>query len=783
MFRPRRVSDRSIFCLILVVWVQFFAGLAYAGPGDRGRPGGWPNLSGQFQFGFEPTHSNVGMLVDIGYFILKKAITGRGKGVLEIEGNTNSRARLRYLELLRRDCPECVISEARESHGTISYRITYPDRSTIGSSLDAGALEWQNSPLSVDEIHFNLARHQKHMFDLPRQAGAWLNLDAFGGHVTESGYDDALFWLASLKLDAETPVMSWGFFGKDGYNATPVKRWASDQQVAYQAVIREYEGQWESFLKRLEALFADANRPPSSEAILALFADRRIMDQKVLVKKLAEIYKNPNQESRLTGARSKPKYVAHRPAIVGDSVLLIENRAIRPQKEALDLELMARYRLRRAEFIKYWLDRGYDVDFTPGYFEGWSNQRSAAQAQVFFGELGLPWSEYAHLGPVRNPQLDGSEVKLSGFFKKKSYGVARRNQLYQQVLDSYYLRSSWSSAEWTFVLNLTKEHGNTVALLENELRRLSTQFKSSGLERLPLDELEARTIAIQRLVEKYRVSSPKMFAAVRDAITPALDRLWRAGRVGNLSTWVRHLSHAELMDWAQKGQGLLNDSPKTEYFDLQAALIDELEFRKKTTSAPLIREASLDVWVSDWFRALKNISTNTQASDRRVLPRSLREMCDRAQGKVNFQKVLKPLADYWLSSDNRVVRDSDEEAIEILAREFKEHEDEIVSPLRKRYWQELELRNFGETAYYEAVVYGDKLLSVTSIQDRENTARELLGRVRDMHARVNSPDSKSFVERIENELRDARQVACQATIRPEPLRRLREFLLNSFHRL
>lgn len=755
----------------------------YAGPGDDARPLGWPNLSGQFLFGFEPTHTNPGMLLDSAYAVLKKALTGRGKGVLEIEGRTNQAGRDKYLQLLKQDCPECVITEVRESHGTLSYRITYPDRSSIGSSLDAGALEWQNSPLSVDEIHANLDRHQRHLFDLPKKAGAWMNLDALGGHVTESGYDDALFWLASLKLDAETPVMSWGFFGKDGYNATPVKRWAPSQQAAYQAVIREYEEQWVVFLKKLESLLRDPARPPSSQALRTVFASRQIMDRGLLAKKLAEIYYNPNQESKWSGKRSKPKYVAHRPAVVGGSTLLIENRAVRPQKQALDLERMARYRLRRAEFIKHWLDQGYDVDFAPGFFEGWSDQKTSAQARAFIEELGLNWSDYAHLGPMKNPSLTGAESKLRDLFVRKPYGVARRDELFQQTLDAFYQLPTWSNEEWMFVLALTEERGNTVITLQRELARLAKRFESSGFDRLPLEELDVRTRAILRLVDKYRVSSPQMFSIVHEAIRPAWARLWEAERTQNLSGWLRHLADEELVRWAQSGQEHLRREAKSRAFDLQAQIISELEHRKRAPSSPLVRDLKLDQWVRDWFLALRNIPISARGSTARALPRGLGEMISRADQKMRLRPMLEPLVNYWLGSENRIALDADEPAIESLAQVFPELENEILEPLRKRYWRELVTRGFGETDYYQAIVLADKLLTVTPIQDRERVAQELLSRVQEVHARLNTPDTQSFVERMAQELRDARKVACQASVSPGALQRFRGFILTTFKRL
>src|SRR3989344_8100310 len=77
-------------------------------------------LPPQIQFGFEPTATDYFIIWESFLKTLKKTLTGKGKGVLEIEGTHNTLARERYIETIRQRCPECQITEVRESHGTIS---------------------------------------------------------------------------------------------------------------------------------------------------------------------------------------------------------------------------------------------------------------------------------------------------------------------------------------------------------------------------------------------------------------------------------------------------------------------------------------------------------------------------------------------------------------------------------------------------------------------------------------------------------------------------------------
>ncbi len=749
---------RSLVSLLLGLSI---AASAFAGPK-------LPDLSEQFLFGFEPTRTNIRMLLDSAYAVVKKAVTGRGKGVLEIEAPTNRAVRAKYLELLRQSCPECAVSEIRESHGTISYRVTYPDGYYIGSSLDAGALEWQTRPSTYGEIVANRTRSQTHLFDLPERAGATRLLDALGGHVTESGYDDPLFWLASLELDAETPEMAWGFFGKDGYNATPVKMWAADQQAEYRRVALEQKQQWKKFIGDVEALYANGN--PTTDQLRAAFVKRQIADRKTLVGKLAGIYYNPKQESKLTGKRSKPKYVAQRPGIAGDDVLLIESRAIRPQKEAKELELLAKYRLRRAEYIKTLLDQGLEPNFRPGQFAGLSANDTAAQAKVFIEELGLRWDEYSTFSPVKDPRPTGREKKLAGFFEKSEYGVARRDRAFAKVLDSFYAKAAWTTEEWDFVMTLTEERANTVPLLKQELSRIGDRMRAGSFTSLPPEDLERLLGRVRKIVGKYRAPAKRLYATtVKTALDQVYETLWRANRLGELKNWLPYLLDSSLREWSSRAAALLGSAPGSVSLELQAEIIGEFE----------TRGFAADDLVEGWYAALAKTPPDRLSG----VPRSLAEMDSRLAENSPLRKAAYGnLATAIERFPPEAMRESDGALLHLVAAAVPEREAAIFRPYRKRLLAELEKLEYGMTEYYRAIVLSDLLVAATPASEREATLNDLMTKVKAMHARRNDADSKSFVERIENQMKTARVDVCASKVGSTFLARLRAYVLGLFAR-
>lgn len=183
-------------------------------------------LNEQFIFGFEPTRTNVWILKDSAVSTLKKLLFNKGKSVLEIEGKNNKEVREKFLADVRENCSKCKIIAMKESHGTISYRIVYPDGFYFNMSLDVGTLEWQTKPSTVSEIKSRVDFLQKEIYERAKKVGANIALKATGGHVTFSGFaNDSFLFLNYLKWRAHNDVFDWGFFGKDEYNANPVSRW------------------------------------------------------------------------------------------------------------------------------------------------------------------------------------------------------------------------------------------------------------------------------------------------------------------------------------------------------------------------------------------------------------------------------------------------------------------------------------------------------------------------------------------------------------------------------
>lgn len=333
--------------------------------------------------------------------------------------------------------------EVRNSHGEVTLRIVFPDGYYVGASTDAGGLEWQTKPSTLPEVRNQAPRLQKEVYDRAKSAGATMRVKALGGHETFSGFADDTFWYGNfLKYRDSNPDLDWGFFGKDGYNATPVALWDHGQQERYAAVHAEHDLKWEKFLKKLETAL-DQNT--SIEELMKIYKTRDVMGMEEYSRKLSTIFHNADQETRfskLIGKRSKFKYVALRP---GNG--LVEKRAHGPQKMAAENVKISEFTEAEVWHVKDRISKGFEVKFRPFTYFDKSDQMVVRNTKKITQDLGLPWKDFVGFSKVGDVRLKGNEKSINWDFTPNEYGAGKRDALYRKLRDRILQKSSWSNAE------------------------------------------------------------------------------------------------------------------------------------------------------------------------------------------------------------------------------------------------------------------------------------------------------------------------------------------------
>ena len=679
----------------------------------------------QFLHGNEPTRTSPWMIFDSVKAILIKKFFKRGKGVLEIEGTYNTKTRERYLQLIKKKCPDCTITEIRESHGTTSYLITYPDAYSFGSSLDAGALEWQTKPSPLTAVRKNLIRQQNDIYNLARDAGARLKLNMLGGHVTVSGFNGDTFWFGNmLKFRANNTYLDWGFFGKDDYNAKPVALWAQDQQVKYAAVHAEHDLKYANFLKKLETAL---NQGASDSELMKVFSEREVMTSKEYSDALANIYRNPAQDDPSIGKRSKPKYVATRPA-----VNKIEYRAIAPQDTMDDFLKEAEFIESEAWYIKEKMNAGYTLYYTPTQYKEISKSTVSRMSKKTVTELGLDWNNYVRFSKAGEVDLKGDEKNIADDFVKVEYGAAKRDLEFRRLRDHFLAKPEWSRDEVTLMSDLMSEMSYTIQdALENATlmaSRISTEAFSNATaqgilkltDRFPLIETEL-TQSFQGHFQNYVLQS---FTQLNFTETRAIAGLMNSDHVQSTLGKIR-----------------------TANYSYRPEML-------KTLGDLILKSTQLD---SDIENYLRNINTLYARDDLIEPPTRFHEIAEIAFSHPHLADLARDAEQtvvQWAVRNGSRLKLTDEDAalfIE-LSKRHPELVSQILVPLRNHYHDAIVSNQFGIKNYYNTIVYFELLNEITPDAEKMPFLEEMLKGTEGAHEIMKNPDSLSFIEKVQNEM-------------------------------
>ncbi len=685
--------------------------------------------SRQFRFGFEPTVTNLPIILESGGAVVKKILTGKGEGVLSADMPVSTKYRERYLDIIRKECPDCKITEARESHGELSFHIEFPDGFYIRSSLDAGALEWQTKPSTITEIKDHLPVLQKEVFDQSKKAGMNIRLEATGGHVTFSGFGNDSFWYGNyLKFRTQHTDLDWGFFGKDSYNATPVGLWDPEQQLRYQKVHLEHDQKWEVFLKKMEVALKEGT--PDAE-LMKIFRDRDVMPLKEYSAKLLEIYHNPKLENKWLGKRSKPKYVANKP--YKD---MIENRAIRPQKGADDLLKQAQFIEAEAWYVKDQINHKLEVPFHPGSFTPNGKKVAAQNSRKVIESLGLQWKDYVRFSTIGDVKLRGDEKGIAKDFQVNEYGAGKRDQLFHQVRDHFLNKPEWSADESVFMSELLNEMSYTVPEAIENGKHLASRIRVEDMLELEPEQINRISKQIHGLSEKFPAATQEILKPVQESLQGYVKRSLVDSRVTE-GRFILPLVESKKEILSEMIQ-VQTKMPKVGGLGIFADLVLE------PGTSPSAAES--------YFQA---IIRKRKSNELREIPARFHEVVARFQSVKNLEPLLDEATNAvseWFADPANAhlkVTDQDAELMNWLSERRPKLKNRILSSLRKHYLDEIRANEFGLKNFYPTSVSFDYLVRITPEEEKPEFIEMMLENVRAMHKIKNDSDSQAFIDRIE----------------------------------
>ena len=684
----------------------------------------------QFRFGFEPTVSNIPIILESAGAVVKKITTGKGEGVLTSELPVSMKYRERYLKIFREECPLCKITETRESHGEMAFHIEFPDGFYINSSLDAGALEWQTRPSTVQEIRSHTDLLQKNIFDRAKKAGLKMHMDATGGHVTFSGFGNDSFWYGNyLKFRTRNTDLEWGYFAKDLYNAAPVSLWNPEQQLRYEKVHLEHDQKWEVFLKKLET---SLKNNVSDAELMKVYKNRDVFSVKQYSAKLWEIYSHPELASKLMGERSnEPKYVANRPFME-----LIENRAIRPQKNAQEMLKMAEFIESEAWYVKEMMNKNLQVQFLPNSFTPHSAKTAIRNSRKVVEGLGLDWNDYVRFSKKGNVKLKGIEKSITEDFSPTSYGAAKRDQLFQKLRDHFLAKTSLSLEESVFLGDLLNEMSYTVPEAVVNAKHFQEKIPAHLIEKLPAEQANQLIGNAIRLNDKFPAATNEILAPVQQHLNNYVLRSFNDEKLTQTRS---------LIPLMESKEGILNEVLKLH------------QNHPSTQQLGVFADLALSEHAESAY--LKAILNKEKLGTLKEVPSRFNEVAIQASKTGMSQSMIeessKALAQWFAdpkNASNLKVVDSDADMLHWLAEKNPQYRKEIYLPLRKHYLSQMVKEQFGITNLYETSTYFDYLTVITPPEEKEEFLQSMLKNVRAMNKIRDDADSNAFVERVEKHI-------------------------------
>lgn len=687
----------------------------------------------QFIFGFEPTKTNLPIVLESLGAVIKKVVTGKGEGVLSADLPVSTKYRERFLEQMKKDCPACKIIEARESHGELSYHIEFPDEFYIRSSLDAGALEWQTKPSSIPEIEAHVPLLQEQIFDRAKKIGVNMNLEALGGHTTFSGFGDDTFWYGNyLKFRTKHTYLDWGFFGKDSYNATPVSLWDPKQQAQYEKVHLEHDQKWKKFLVQLENGLE--NHIPDTE-LMKIYQNRDLMKQEEYSAKLLEIYHNPKLENKMLGKRSKPKYVANKPLRN-----LIENRAIRPQKSAEELLRMAEFIEAEAWYVKEQMNQGLEVPFKKNSFVDKSRKEIVRSTKKMVESLGLKWENYVGFSKAGDAKLAGSEKELIEDFTRNDYGAKKRDALFKKLRDHFYFkREPLTAAETVFMADLLNEMSYTIPQSIENAELMKSKITPAILEKLSAEEFNKVVSHIAKFEYKFPKASQEILKPVQEHLLAYAKRSLNDVELVETRRILPLMEDQSVKKVLNQVEGLHQKNPMRGQSGLYADLVLH----------PQSGEGNLKKYLESVTKKYQSNAVD--------LPERFNEVILKAEQFEGLSQSSNEATDAvakWVSQNSATLKVSGEDSgmLKWLAEQHPEHSKEILKPLRNHYSQVMKENEYGLKNFYKTSATFDFLSEITPQEDKLAFLNETLTKVKSMHQIKNDTDSAAFIERVERHL-------------------------------
>jgi len=673
-----------------IAFIFMFGVSGFAFAGDP--PSGVNHDPRQFRFGFEPTRTNPRILLESGGAVVKKIVTGKGEGVLAAELPIVSKYRDKFMADIKKNCPECKIFEARESHGEVTFHIEFPDEYYIRSSLDAGALEWQTKPSTVPEIRKQVPVLQKEVFDRAKTIGVGYSIEATGGHTTFSGFGD-------------------------------------------EKVHQEHDAKWKKFLTEMET--ALDKKAPYKE-LVRIYENRDLMRQQEYSSKLLEIYYNPKLENERLGKRSKPKYVANKP--YGS---LIENRAIRPQKSADDLLKMAEFIEAEAWYVKDRMNEGLEGRFNPNSYVEESKNKVSRQTRKMVEALDLDWNRYKDLSPAGDVSLKGDEKNLIDDFSQKNYGAKKRDAVFRRLRDHFLAKQTLNSNETVFLADLLNEMSYTVPESIENAKHFKQNISLEKLGKLNPEQTDRLIKSAISFGEKFPAAKTEILEPVQDYMRLYVHRSLKDEGLTLARDVVPSLDASGKKEILEKMEFLHGKKPAFSKFGLYSDLVLDAGADRGNVKNYLETVAN---------KYSKKMPGSLPARFDEVVALAAKD----EKLKPHIRDATNAVIDWALDPKNARMKISDADAnlLKWLADQKPSRSKEILAPLRSHYWEQLNANRFGEKNFYKTLADFDRLNEITPSHGKQEFLETMLAKVREMHKIKSDPDSAAFVERIEGQLKE-----------------------------
>lgn len=176
--------------------------------------------------------------------------------------------------------------------------------------------------------------------------------------------------------------------------------------------MKEHDLLWAKYLLELERALKHG---ASTDELANIYNNKKVCTLNEISEKIFSIYKNPKQENKMLGKRSKPKYVANKPGAG-----LIENRAINAQRNAKELLLHAQLIEAELNFFKTKLEGGLEVSASISEHQKYLPQEIIDQAKSTIEKIGLNWDDYKVFANSSSAHSENAKLNEDSVFVQKN---------------------------------------------------------------------------------------------------------------------------------------------------------------------------------------------------------------------------------------------------------------------------------------------------------------------------------------------------------------------------